>query len=209
MYNILTRSTLYKLQNFFESNRRFTVDKKKRKITLSVLPSFPLPNEWVVKANVKELLHQLSSIQYRCRDGENFSQHRRNNLCMDELYKLFDWQVYEFEQTQSTATSILERNLHQKHKEAHDTSSITHKLLGKDGEIETLFPDPHYTVETHMPLASMPRLDLYFTPSEFLTLSLLLTMCVEHTCKRDNEYCLLSFKKRQIHHAPINVQQQQ
>ena len=34
-YNILTRSTLYKLQNFFESNRRFTVDKKKRKITLA------------------------------------------------------------------------------------------------------------------------------------------------------------------------------
>ena len=64
-YNILTRSTLYKLQNFFELNRRFTVDKKKRKITLSVLPSFPLLNEWVVKANVKELLHQLSSIQYR------------------------------------------------------------------------------------------------------------------------------------------------
>ena len=89
-YNILTRSTLYKLQNFFESNRRFTVDKKKRKITLSVLPSFPLPNEWMVKANVKELLHQLSSIQYRCRDGENFSQHHRNNLCMDKLYKLFD-----------------------------------------------------------------------------------------------------------------------
>ena len=30
-YNILTRSTLYKLQNFFESNRRFTVDKKREK----------------------------------------------------------------------------------------------------------------------------------------------------------------------------------
>ena len=203
MYNILTRSTLYKLQNFFESNRRFTVDKKKRKIALSVLPSSPLLSEWVVKANVKELLHQLSSIQYRCRDGENFSQRCRNNLCMDELYKLFDWQVYEFEQTQSTATSILERNLHQKHKEAHDTSSIAHKLVGKDGEIETLFPDPHYTVETHMPLASTPRLDLYFTLSELLTLSLLLTACVEHTCKRDNEYCLLSFKKRQICHAPV------
>ena len=49
-YNILTKSTLYKLQNFFESNRRFTVDKKKRKIILSTLPSFPLLNEWVVKA---------------------------------------------------------------------------------------------------------------------------------------------------------------
>ena len=177
-------------------------------MTLSVLPSFPLPNEWVVKANVKELLHQLSSIQYGCRNGENFSQHCRNNLCMDELYKLFVWQVYEFEQTQSMAASILERNLQQKHKEAHDTSSITHKLLGKDREIETLFPDPNYTVETHMPLASTPRLDLHFTPSELLTQSLLLIVCVEHTCKRDNEYCLLSFKKRQIRHTPINIQQQ-
>ena len=127
---------------------------------------------------------------------------------MDELYKLFNWHVYEFEQTQSMATSILERNLHQKHKEAHDTSSITHKLLDKDGEIETLFPDPHYTVETNMPLASTPRLYLYFMPSKLLTLLLLLTACVEHTCKRDNEFCLLNFKKRQIRHAPINVQQQ-
>ena len=128
---------------------------------------------------------------------------------MDKLYKLFNWQVYEFEQTQSMATSILERDLHQKHKEAHDTSSITHKLLGKDGKIETPFSDPHYTMETHMPLASTPRLDLYFTPSELLTVSLLLTACVEHTCKKDNNYCLLSFKTKQIPHAPINVQQQQ
>ena len=68
---------------------------------------------------------------------------------MDELYKLFDWQVYEFEQTQSTATSILERNLHQKHKEAHDTSSITHKLLGKDGEIETISRSTLHHGNTH------------------------------------------------------------
>ena len=28
-YNIITQSTLYKLQNYFDSNKRFTVDKKK------------------------------------------------------------------------------------------------------------------------------------------------------------------------------------
>ena len=120
---------------------------------------------------------------------------------MDELYKLFDWHIYRSEQTQSTATSILKRNLHQKHKEDQDTSINTHKLLGKDGTTETLFPDPHYTIETHMPLSNTPRLDSYFTPSELLTLSLLLTACVEHTCRQNSEYCLLSFNRRSIHYT--------
>ena len=92
-------------------------------------------------------------------------------------------------------------NLRKKHKEDHDISINTHKLLGEDGTIETLFPDPHYTIETHMPLSNTPRLDLYFTPSELLTLSLLLTACVEHTCRRNSEYCLLSFKCRSIHYT--------
>ena len=53
-----------------------------------------LPDQWTVNANVTELLHQLSSILYRCRDGANFSKRNRNNLSFDELYKLFDWDVY-------------------------------------------------------------------------------------------------------------------
>ena len=53
-----------------------------------------LPNWWTVDANVKELLHQLSLILYRCRDGANCSKRNRNNLAFDELYKLFDWDVY-------------------------------------------------------------------------------------------------------------------
>ena len=53
-----------------------------------------LPNRWTVDVNVKELLQQLSSILYRCRDGANFSKRNRNNLTFDELYKLFDWDVY-------------------------------------------------------------------------------------------------------------------
>ena len=53
-----------------------------------------LPDQWTVNANVKELLHQLSSILYRCKDGANFSKRNRNNLSFDELYKLFDWDVY-------------------------------------------------------------------------------------------------------------------
>ena len=63
-----------------------------------------------MQANVKELLHQLSSIQYRCRDGATFSKRHRNNLNYDELYKLFDWDLYQCDQCQSTSMSILERN---------------------------------------------------------------------------------------------------
>ena len=116
VYKIVTRSTLYKLENYFKANQCFTVDKKKAPIRLSLLPDDPppirLPNRWTVKANVRELMHQLSSIQYRCRDSSNFSQHLRNNLCMQELYKLFDWHVFQAEQAQAMATSVLERQLH-------------------------------------------------------------------------------------------------
>ena len=52
-YTILTESTLYKLENYFSTNKRLTVDKKKQPIKLSVLPnsdssSIHLPNDWVV-----------------------------------------------------------------------------------------------------------------------------------------------------------------
>ena len=112
VHKILTKSTLHKLQNYFTSNQRFLVDKKKHPIKLAVIPPettmMDLPNRWTVDANVKELLHQLSSILYRCRDGANFSKRNRNNLSFDELYKLFDWDVYRFEQHQCTSTSVLE-----------------------------------------------------------------------------------------------------
>ena len=100
VHKILTKSTLYKLQNYFASNQRFSVDKKKHPIKLAVIPPdetttmMDLPDQWTVNANVKELLHQLSSILYRCRDGANFSKRNRNNLTFDELYELFDWDVY-------------------------------------------------------------------------------------------------------------------
>ena len=98
VHKILTKSTLYKLQKYFISNQRFSVDKKKHPIKLAVIPPettmMDLPDQWTVNANVKELLHQLSSILYRCRDGANFSKRNRNNLSFDKLYKLFDWDVY-------------------------------------------------------------------------------------------------------------------
>ena len=144
VYKIVTRSTLYKLENYFNANQRFTVDKKKAPIRLSLLPDDPahpihLPNQWTVKANIRELMHQLSSIQYRCRYGSNFSQHLRNNLCMQELYKLFDWHIFQAEQAQATATSVLKGQLHQTHKDLHIASTDTHKLLGKDSTIKPYF----------------------------------------------------------------------
>ena len=64
VHKILTKSTLYKLQNYFASNQRFSVDKKKHPIKLAVIPPettmMDLPDQWTVNANVKELLHQLS-----------------------------------------------------------------------------------------------------------------------------------------------------
>ena len=79
VYKIVTRSTLYKLENYFKANQRFTVNKEKAPIRLSLLPTdnpppIQLPNRSTIKANVRELMHQLSSIQYRCRDNSNFSQ---------------------------------------------------------------------------------------------------------------------------------------
>ena len=67
VHKILTKSTLYKLQNYFTSNQRFSVDKKKHPIKLAVIPpdettTMDLPDQWTVNANVKELLHQWSSI---------------------------------------------------------------------------------------------------------------------------------------------------
>ena len=94
---------------------------------------------------------------------------------MQELYKLFDWRVYEIEQGQATETSVSERNLHQTHKDRHAESTDTHNILSSDGVVETLFPDPHYTIEQHMPLANTPHLDLYFMPSKLLTCLLLIT----------------------------------
>ena len=200
VHKILTKSTLHKLQNYFTSNQRFLVDKKKHPIKLAVIPPettmMDLPDQWTVDANVKELLHQLSLILYRCRDSANFSKRNRNNLTFDELYKLFDWDVYRCEQYQCTSTSVLERNLHQKHKDTNSLHTQTHKSISKDGVVETLFPDPHYTAETHMPLSTTPRLDLYFTQSELTTVSLLLTACIEHTCRQQSEYCLLHFERR-------------
>ena len=59
-----------------------------------------------------------------------------------------------------------------------------------------------------MPLSTTPQLDLYFTQSELTTVSLLLTACVEHTCRRQSEYCLLHFERRPFT-CPTTAEEQQ
>ena len=120
--------------------------------------------------------------------------------------RLFDWSMYEIEQTQMLQTSIKERHLNSVHRDKHVDSSSAHKFLSSDGVIETLFPDPSYTIERHTPLSTTPQLDLYFTKSELVTLSLLSTACVEYLCKNDSEYCFVHFKKREFTNPPSTLQ---
>ena len=49
---------------------------------------------------------------------------------MQELYKLFDWDVFQAEQAQAMAMPVLERQLLQTHRGFHIASTDTHKLLG-------------------------------------------------------------------------------
>ena len=81
-------------------------------------------------------------------------------MCLEEMYKLFNWSVYELEQTQMLQTFIKERHLNSVDRDKHIDSSSAHKFLSSDGVIETLFPDPSYAIERHMPLSTTPRLDL-------------------------------------------------
>ena len=103
-------------------------------------------------------------------------------------------------------TSIKERHLNSVHMDKHMDSSSSHKFLSSDNVVETLFPDPSYTIEKHMPLSTMPQLDLYFTNSELVMLSLLSTACIEYFCKNDNEYCFVHFKKREFTNPPSTLQ---
>ena len=173
---------------------------------MDVLPkSIHLPDNWCMHLNVHELIHQLCSIQYRCRNGSCFSQCHRNNMCLKEIYKLFDWPMYKIEQTQMLQTSIKERHLNAVHSDKHVDSSSAHKFLSSDGVIETLFPYLSYMIERHMLLGTTPQLDLYLTNSELVTLSLLSMACIKYLCKNDSEYCFIHFKKRKFRNPPSTL----
>ena len=85
--------TLQKLDTYFKSNQRFKKDKLRHAIEVDILPQ--LDDEawergWHVRVNAREFCQQLLSIQYRVRSGDRFDQHQLNDLCLTNLYRLFD-----------------------------------------------------------------------------------------------------------------------
>ena len=69
---------------------------------------------WFVSVNAREFIHQLCSISFRVNSGLNFSQHHRNNLSYNDLFKIFDWGICSEEQIQIITVSISERELNKK-----------------------------------------------------------------------------------------------
>ena len=156
-------------------------------------------HRWYARVNVRELCHQLCSIQFRCRDGSCFSQHHRNNIRFNKLYKLLNWCAYEEEQDMMLRTSNEERKLNSSHKENHEQSIQSKRALTNEGIVQ-IYPETQYPIERNMPLSKTLRLDLYFSNSELTTLSLLNVACLGYICKSDNEYCYLKFTPRPLSH---------
>ena len=125
----------------------------------------PMENEsntwskgWFVSVNAREFIHQLCSISFRVNSGLNFSQHHRNNLSYNELFKIFDWGVYK-EQNQIITVSISERELNKKHKQKCEESSqarITFNPNDVTTTSVTAREETKYAIEKCMPLKKLP-----------------------------------------------------
>ena len=155
-HKVIMCSTLDKLGNYLKHNQRFKVDKKKKTIDVSLIPPNvqQLPFQWCVQINMQELHHQVCFIQYRCQDDACFSQCHHNNMCLQELYELFDWSIYESEQKQMLCMSVQERNLSLLHNESHLDACQTKKAISNHKvRMVQIFPPPPYTIEKHMPLS--------------------------------------------------------
>ena len=91
--------TLQKLDTYFKSNQRFKKDKLRRAIEVDILPQLDEDEAWErgwhVRVNAREFCQQLLFIQYRVRSGDRFDQRQRNELCLTNLYRLFDWDTYK------------------------------------------------------------------------------------------------------------------
>ena len=107
--------TLQKLDTYFKSNQRFKKDKLRRAIEVDILPQ--LDDEawergWHIRVNAREFCQQLLSIQYRVRSGDRFDQRQCNDLCLTNLYRLFDWDTYKEDIANVIKISVHERKLH-------------------------------------------------------------------------------------------------
>ena len=90
---------LQKLNTYFKSNQRFKKDKLHRAIEVDILPQLDEDEVWErgwhVRVNAQEFCQQLLSIQYRVHSGDRFDQRQCNELCLMNLYRLFDWDTYK------------------------------------------------------------------------------------------------------------------
>ena len=105
--------TLQKLGTYFKSNQRFKKDKLHRAIEVDILPQLDEAWErgWHIRVNAREFCQQLLSIQYRVRSGDRFDQRQRNDLCLMNLYRLFDWDTYKEDIANIIKISVHERKL--------------------------------------------------------------------------------------------------
>ena len=106
---------LQKLNTYFKSNQRFKKDKLRRAIKVDILPQLNEDEAWErgwhVRVNAREFCQQLLSIQYRVRSGDRFDQRQRNELCLTNLYRLFDWDTYKEDIANVIKISVHERKL--------------------------------------------------------------------------------------------------
>ena len=119
-HQIISRSTIVKLNKYLIDNQRFKIDKCTRQINGQITPTEQCSEAWLegwfTKVNVRELHHQLCSISFRTHSGSSYSQQHQNNLTFSELFKLFDWSVYSGEQCKIIQVSIAERELNKENK---------------------------------------------------------------------------------------------
>ena len=188
-HQIISPSTIIKLNKYLVDNQRFKVDKCTRQINGQITPteecSEAWSEGWFVRVNVRELCHQLCSISFRTHSGSSYSKQHRNNLAFSELFKLFDWSIYSEEQCKIIQVSIAERELNKEHRRPWEEESFQSRItLAPDGTTGiTTNETSKYNIEKCMPLVKTPRLDLYFNNRELTTLALLNCTCLEFLCK--------------------------
>ena len=122
--------TLQKLDTYFKSNQRFKKDKLRRVIEVNILPldddDEAWERGWHVRVNAREFCQQLLSIQYRVRSGDRSNQRQRNELCLTNLYRLFDWDTYKEDIANVIKISVHERKLHRRNTTRYPLESTLH-----------------------------------------------------------------------------------
>ena len=110
----VSRNFLHRLDAYFRQNKKFKRDKKRNAIQVSILPDDDedaWSSGWYVKVNAREFCRQLASINYRVRAGDRFDLRQRNEICLSNLFRMFDWTIYKEDIKNVIAISVHERKL--------------------------------------------------------------------------------------------------